>query len=108
METALLVFILVVIAGMVTVQIFLSKKETGLAGLVLPVVSLSVSILVALSVFAFGAIARFGNEDTIFLTSLYVFVLFNIPTVVLLVVYAACRGRRNRRRALEKMRKNAN
>jgi hypothetical protein len=36
-------------------------------------------------------------------TITYIFLLSNIPTVVLLAIYAACRGKRNMQKALDKM-----
>ena len=36
-------------------------------------------------------------------SSAYTFLVFNIPTTVLFAIYAACRGKRRKQRALEKM-----
>lgn len=37
------------------------------------------------------------------LSALYIFVLYNIPTVLLLGIYSACRGKRKKNREIEKM-----
>jgi len=44
-----------------------------------------------------------GDIPSIIITVIYVFLLYNIPTVVLLAIYYACRENLKRKKELEKM-----
>jgi len=90
----LLIFILIVFAGFIALQIFLSKKENKWVGLILPIITFCFSLIIVLSV----ALDNYYGLPVV----LIAFVFF-IPTAVLLTIYAACRGKRKRQRALEKM-----
>jgi hypothetical protein len=46
---------------------------------------------------------QIASMSSIIGSAVYIFILYNIPTAILLAIYAACRGKRNRQRALEKM-----
>ena len=89
--------ILVLGVGGIVLQIFLSKKESKWLGLILPIIALGVSLLFVLNV------ANIGEPSTVVVTLISSFLLLNIPTAVLLVIYAACRGKRKRQRDLGKM-----
>jgi len=123
-----LIFLLGIFAGIVVLQIFLSKKESKWPGLILPCISFGISVLAVLGILLFSAVTGTGatmgttlivdgeiveqiehtvtqisSPGTVIATAVYVFLLYNIPTAVLIAIYAACRGKRNRKRALEKM-----
>ena len=83
-------------AGGILLQIFLSKRERKWPGLVLPLLSLLYSLLMACSAVAYSEKIIWGP----ILTSL---ILGNIPTVILLAIYAACREKRRKRGELDKM-----
>jgi len=93
----LLVIFLVVCAGAVVLQVFLSRKENRWLGLILPLVSLLISLLYVFNVISMGDMA-----STIWVICL-TFLLANIPTAVLLVIYFACREKYKRKRNLDKM-----
>ena len=114
-----IVFILPILvfgAGGILLQIFLSKKESKWAGLILPFISFGIA-LTALLGFVFlstvttttmGVVVeqtttQMANASSIIVSAIYLFLLYNIPTAILLAIYAACRGSRNRRRDLDKM-----
>ena len=116
----ILIFLLIFGAGLIVLQIFLSKKENRWAGLILPIISFCISLIALLSIAAFSVLTQTETvaengviiEQTVqsatatssfIVTIVYVFLLYNIPTAVFLAIYAACRGKRNRQRALEKM-----
>lgn len=121
MRIAVNLFILLALgAGGIVLQIFLSKKESKWAGLILPIISFSISLMVLLGVVVFSAVTgtttltengeiveqtvtQIGDMSTIIASSVYIFMLYNIPTAILLVIYAACRGKHKRQRDLEKM-----
>ena len=87
---------LVFVVGGILLQIFLSKRERKWPGLVLPLLSLLYSLLMACSAVAYSEKIIWGP----ILTSL---ILGNIPTVILLAIYAACREKRRKRGARDKM-----
>jgi hypothetical protein len=98
MERVLIVllFTLVILVGVILLQIYLSKKESKWPGLVLPIISFLVSFIYPLNM----AIPSVGG---------YIFALIlgwliaNIPTIVLLTIYFACRGKQRRNKQLDKM-----
>jgi 4-hydroxybenzoate polyprenyltransferase len=120
-----MVFVFVVVAGGIVLQIFLSKKEGKWPGLILPLVSFLISLLAVMSIAVFqfhtetetvvenGVVIRQAVPGTptqqtmetgeLVMTIAYVPLLYNIPAAILLAIYAACRGKRKRQRALEKM-----
>ena len=87
---------LVFVVGGILLQIFRSRRERKWPGLVLPLLSLLYSLLMACSAVAYSEKIIWGP----ILTSL---ILGNIPTVILLAIYAACREKRRKRGELDKM-----
>ena len=94
--TISLVFLLALLVGAVLLQIFLSKREGRWPGLILPLLSFLYSLLMACSAVAYEGGVPWGAV----LASL---VLGNIPTVLRLAIYAACRERPRKRSELDKM-----
>ena len=92
-----ILLVLVLCVGGIVLQIFLSKKESKWLGLILPIITFGFSLLFVLNV------ANIGEPSTVIVTVVSTLLLLNIPTAVLLVIYAACRGKRKRQRDLEKM-----
>ena len=91
------IMMLVLLAGTVLLQIFLSKRESKWPGLVLPAITLVYSIVMVLNMAYFVSIAR------PLLAALGVFLSCNIPTLLLLGIYSACRGKQRKKREMEKM-----
>ena len=115
--------------GIILLQIFLSKKENKWAGLMLPIISLCISLIAVFSIVAFTAVTeerggvQIMGEDGIVIqqtapettvrtiqsasslifTVASVFFLGNIPTAVLLAIYFGCREGQRKRRNLDKM-----
>ena len=90
-----LVFLLF-IAGVIVLQIFLSKRESKWPGLVLPIISFFISFIYPLNM----AIPSMGG----FIFALVLgWLIANIPTIVLLTIYFACRGKQRRNKQLDKM-----
>ena len=94
--TISLVFLLVLLVGIVLLQIFLSKREGRWPGLILPLLTFLYSLLMACSAVAYNGEIPWGA----ILASL---ILGNIPTVILLAIYAACREKFHKRSELDKM-----
>jgi hypothetical protein len=111
--------------GGIALEIFLSKMENRWAGLILPLLTFLISLAAVMSIAAFSVTqttetasengvtiertvsasvirpAMEAGSPVVLVVS--VFLLYNIPTAVLLAIYFACREKRGRRRALEKM-----
>ena len=92
----LFIFLIVFVAGGILLQIFLSKRESRWPGLILPLLPFLYSLLMACSAVAY-------SEKTIWGPILASLILGNIPTVILLAIYAACREKRRKRGELDKM-----
>ncbi|MDR1689756.1 MAG: hypothetical protein LBS21_14285 [Clostridiales bacterium] len=130
-------------AGIVILQIFLSRKENKWLGLILPIISLCISVISVLGVAFYSTVTSqsstlqttYGNEEIIWeeivtdetnpvddameriavrpaksihslvITIISVFLLYNIPTVILFAIYFAGREKQRRKKALESMKK---
>lgn len=92
----LMVVFLDFIVGGVLLEIFLARRESKWPGLVLPVLTLLYSLAMACNVAAIGDSFPWG-------ALLGTLVVGNIPTVVLLAIYVACREKQRKRSELDKM-----
>lgn len=120
---ALSVFLLFV-GGIVWLQIFLSKKNNKWFGLILPFICLMFSLLIVLNIAAYNSIQTTVTETVdgvviseetnqlesenpgmmaILGTILPVFLISNIPTLILLAIYFASREKLKIRNQLDKM-----
>ena len=88
--------ILPFLIGLVVLQVFLSKRESKWPGLILPLLSFLYSLVMALSAVAYNGGIPWGP----ILASL---IVGNIPTVILLAIYFACREKFRKRSELDKM-----
>ena len=70
--------------GIILLQIFLSQTERKLPGLILPIIS-----------FLFGFLYPFNMlAGTLIWQVFFVWLLGNIPTIIFLAIYFACRPKR--------------
>lgn len=90
------IFVLALTIGVIYLQIILSKKKNRGLGLILPGIMLFFSLISVL-----GYIGIFGMSNVLQL--LYILLVSNIPTIVLLVIYFNCREKMNTRNQLDKM-----
>lgn len=93
-----LIFLLF-IAGVIVLQVFLSKRESKWPGLVLPIISFLFSLLYPLNM----AAPSEGVAVGVIFQVLLVWLLGNIPTMILLAVYFGCRKKQHRNKQLDKM-----
>jgi hypothetical protein len=121
-----LISFLVIGGGGIALQIFFSKRESKWFGFILPAITFCISLAVVMGVVFFSTVTTgsytteiLENGETvvveeivkepvrdpeqIIMPAITIFLVDNIPTVVLLVIYAACREKHGRKRALEKM-----
>ncbi|MEG0597226.1 MAG: hypothetical protein RR502_04180 [Oscillospiraceae bacterium] len=99
MATIHILIILAVFIGIIFLQIFLSKKENRLLGLILPIITFLCSLLALLNAAAFPSMTAWEVFGVLAAT----FILSNIPTLILLAIYCACKGKSKRKKQLEKM-----
>ena len=75
--------LLLIIIGIILLQVYLSKKQTKRYGLVLPSISLLLSIFALLNIH----IAKDDSVVQIIITLIYSFIFSNIPTCIFLAIY---------------------
>ena len=98
--TTVLLLLLALLAGGILLQIFLSRRRSRWPGLVLPGLTFLYSILMVLSVAAYGMVGESGFPWG---PVLYSLILGNLPTLVLLAIYWAARERYRTRDQMDKM-----
>jgi hypothetical protein len=98
--TVLFVILIVFGVGGTLLQIFISKRESKWLGLVLPIITFLYSVVMMLN------ITVMETAGEVMAAVLSVVVTGNIPTMVLLVVCFACRGKRRVRSEVDKLRIN--
>lgn len=87
----LLLFLAALIIGApIVLQIFLSTKKNKWLGLILPVITFLPSLFLLPQVASVAAM-------------LPIFLVLNIPTAVLLIIYAVCRQKYKAKQEIEKM-----
>ncbi|MBC8060138.1 MAG: hypothetical protein H7Y18_05680 [Clostridiaceae bacterium] len=94
-----ILFLLIALAGPIILQIFLSKGSNKWLGLVLPVINFIFSIMAVLG------ITIFADQSTaeILIQFITIFLVFNIPTIILLSIYFACREKLKKNKQIDKM-----
>ena len=92
-----IIILLALLAGTILLQMFLSKRESKWPGLVLPAITFLYSVLMVLNVTAME------TTRAVIAAVLSVFIMGNIPTLILLAIYAACRGKRKKLSEVDKM-----
>ena len=102
MKFTLIFFIIYLLLGALVVylQIYFSKMKSKWMGLILPGLTLVISIITFLNIaeppVALSTIKRIGIMLSTFLTS-------NIPTIILLAIYAVVRQKLKRQSEIDKM-----
>ena len=88
-----------ILVGIVFLQIFLSTKENKKLGLILPGINFVISILISL-IYLLNALTL---DVSIFIGILIVFIAYNVPTVILMSIYYACRNKYKKKHEIDKM-----
>lgn len=91
--------VLLILIGGILLQIFLSRKDNRIFGLILPLLAFLYSVLAVLNVAVFDSMSAWE----VFSALAMVFVMSNIPTIILLAIYFACRQKIKRKKQLDKM-----
>ncbi len=93
-----LLFLLVIIVGGIFLQIFLSKKKSPFLGLILPTITFLYSLLMVLGIAAFD-----GLTGEVAMLVIAVFIISNIPTIILMGIYVGCREKIKSESQVDKM-----
>lgn len=75
-------------------QVYLSKRESKYLGLVLPIMSFLFSVMIVL-----GSLMYTGDPLSVLIPML----LYNIPTVIHITIYFACREKFSKKKQMDKM-----
>ena len=94
-----LIMTLALLTGVIILQIYLSKRESKWPGLVFPIISFLFSLLYPLNMVAPSE----GVTVGFIVQMVIVWLLGNVPTIVLLAIYFGCREKKRRNKQLEKM-----
>ena len=94
-----LIITLMLLAGMILLQIFLSKKENKWPGLMLPIISFLFGLIYPLNM----VVPSDGITAGFIVQMILVWLLGNIPTIILLTIYFGCRGKYRKNKQLDKM-----
>jgi len=93
-----LIFILFLV-GIIILQIYLSKRKNKWFGLILPIINVIISIMAVLGRAFYGA----KSIAEIIMNSIMIFLVWNIPTIILVAIYFACREKFKKKKELDKM-----
>lgn len=83
--------LIVIMIAVATLQVYLCKRENKRVGLILPALSFVISILAVIGMHIYTALP---NLVSIIYLGIQVFILMNIPTVILSAIYILYHGRR--------------
>ena len=102
MENTLIIILLflIIFAGAIALQVFLSKKQNKFIGLILPTISLLYSLIMVLNVVFEETMTNWQVFFTLFST----FFIGNIPTIILLAIYFGIREKLKIESELDKTR----
>ncbi len=121
-----IIVVLLLLAGSVWLQIFLSRKNNKWLGLIIPLVCFMFSIVIVLSLTVYTTSSGITtvtetvngvviSEESIVLESdkpsifsmlatvIPIFLMLNIPTLIFLAIYFACREKLKTKNQLDKM-----
>lgn len=94
-----LILFLLICAAIISLQVYLSKKESKYLGLILPVISLIFSLMYVAGIAAFDSFSQVENYMALFIA----FLVANIPTIILVFIYLGIREKKNMKKELDKM-----
>lgn len=121
------IIILLVLCVGIALQVYLSKRKNKWVGLILPTVCIIVSLFVVLGIVTFSSVLTTQvttvtdkgemveqvvderkNESlmstkSLILSAGIIFVIYNIPTLILIGIYVGCRKKNKENLQLEKM-----
>lgn len=125
MNSIILISFLLFLIVIILLQVYLSKNQNKWLGLVIPGICLIISLLAVLGMASYfsltketvktindngevvnkviNATANNRNLSSLILSSIMVFLMYNIPTAIFLTIYFGCRKKIKKNLELEKM-----
>lgn len=94
-----LIFTLTLLAGVILLQIYLSKRENKWSGLVLPIITFLFGLLYPLMM----VVPSEGVTVEFIIEIVMVWLLGNLPTVLFLTIYFVCHEKKYRKKQLDKI-----
>lgn len=94
------IILLLIVSLIVYLQIYFSKMESKWIGLILPGLTLIISIIMVLNIAEPPVDISISKRIAMVLSA---FLTSNIPTIILLAIYAASRQKLKRKSEIEKM-----
>ncbi|MBN1776087.1 MAG: hypothetical protein JW817_06455 [Clostridiales bacterium] len=94
-------FLILIFIGLCVLEFFLARKDRTINGLILPIVSFGIALIITL----FTLINMIGGVFDAVITALLTGALFNIPTVILLVIFLIARASKKAAPGTKKSRK---
>lgn len=96
-------FITVLIGvALIILHIYLSKKENKLLGLILPGINILFSLNAVLGFALFNIIGDMTTIEVV-IQCVYIFLMYNVSTLILLSIYFSCRKKLNKHKEINKM-----
>ena len=89
--------IITLIIGIVIIvlQVYLSKKEKRIWGLILPTITFIISLMVVMFFTLLSAYIGGGISLVVF-SAIVALIIYNLPTIVLLIIYKIYRNKQNK------------
>ena len=94
------IILLLIVSLIIYLQIYFSKMESKWIGLILPGISLIISIIMVLNIAEPPVDISISKRIAMVLSA---FLTSNIPTIILLAIYAAARQKLKRKTEIDKM-----
>jgi cytochrome bd-type quinol oxidase subunit 2 len=94
-----ILILIMFLVGPIILQIFLSKRENKWLGLILPIVNVIFSIIFYLNM----AVLREQSITEKIMQFIMVFLISNIPTIIFIAIYLACREKFKKKKEIERM-----
>ena len=94
-----IIFIVVILIGIPLLEWRLSRCTSPLPGLILPIITFTYALLALFSYVAYDGQPLFA----VILDLLVVFLMSDIPTLILLAIYFGVRGNMRKKSAIDKM-----
>lgn len=87
-----IIIAIAILAAIILLQIYLSKKENKLLGLILPIICFLLSVLIV----PLNMIVPTSGVDMDYIVKHSIaFGIFNIPTIIFMLIYLVCRKGKN-------------
>ncbi len=98
LNTTVLLILFLPFVGLIFLQLYLSKSNNRFVGLILPILQFLLSLFLV-----FGMVFYSYEGGSMIVTICLTLFLFNIPTLLFLLIYAAARSNRKKNKQLDKM-----